>query len=222
MHEKDRCSNVYGEFGSFCHELLENYEKGKIKKEDLLKRYEDGFFDKITSFSLEKNDPTDKLYDFGYDYFSDINIDLSVTKPIYVEKDLCFKYKRYKFRGIIDLMYKDENGDLVILDHKTSEYPLTKGGAIKKGKISTMDGYTKQLCLYAYGVKQVTGQLPKKIGWNFIRAGQTYIIDITEEMVNNTMEWAVSVIKKIYETEEFEKKGGYIMCSKLCDFRDIC
>lgn len=222
QREKDIVGNVYSEFGSFCHKLLELYEKGVIHKHDLPSKYEDGFFDNITSFDIGKNDPTDKLYDFGYEYFTNINIDLSKIKPLYVEKNILFDYKGYNFRGIIDLMYRDENEGLIILDHKTSEYPLTKSGAIKKSKIKTIEDYTKQLCLYAYGVSKITGELPKKIGWNFIRTGDFYFITITKEMVIQAMDWAVSVIKKIYDTEDFTKSGGYIKCSKLCDFRNVC
>lgn len=164
----------------------------------------------------------DKLYDLGLNYFSDIDLDLENIKIVYIEKNVVFEYSGYKFRGIIDLMYEDENGDLIILDHKTSEYPLTKKGGIKKNKLKTMDGYTKQLALYALGVKLTTGRMPKYIGWNFIREGKTYLIPLTEQMISDTMKWAIKVIHSIYETEDFSRSDEYFMCSQLCDFRDEC
>lgn len=164
----------------------------------------------------------DKLYDIGLNYFSDVNLDAGNLNIIYVEKNVLFEYAGYKFRGIIDLMYKDENGDLIILDHKTSEYPITKKGRIKKNKQATMDGYIKQLAMYAYGVKNVIGQMPKYIGWNFIREGKIYLIPVTDKLISETMKWAKEVIEKIYKTEEFEKIGEYFMCGNLCDFRNEC
>lgn len=164
----------------------------------------------------------DKLYDIGLNYFSNINLDPNKLDILYVEKNILFEYGGYKFRGIIDLMYKDENGDLIILDHKTSEYPLTKQGRIKKNKQPMMDGYTKQLAMYAYGVKNIIGIMPKYIGWNFIRESKTYLIPVTDEIISNTMNWATGVIKKIYNTYDFAKNGEYFMCKNLCDFRDIC
>lgn len=213
---------MYGEFGTFCHKLLEEYERREVEKSDLVRKYQDEFFDNVTSFSISKNDPMDKLYDYGFSYFENVNLDIEKLNPIYIEKDIHFDFHGYKFRGIIDLMYKDNDGELVILDHKTSEYPITKKGMIKKSKSETMDGYIKQLVLYAIGVEKVVGKLPKYIGWNFIRAGQTYIIPLTTEMIDETTEWALNVIRRIYETEEFEKRGGYILCNKLCDFRNSC
>lgn len=202
--------------------LLEKYLKGEVDKSRLLSAFEDGFYDNVNAVVLSKNDPTEKLYEYGRSYFSNVNLVREQLRPIYVEKEILFKTGDYQFRGIIDLMYKNKDGELVILDHKTSEYPVGKNGNIKKSKAEMMDGYTKQLALYAHGVEQVLGIRPRYIGWNFIRANQVYKIELTDEMVKNTLLWTEDTIKTIYNCEDFQKKESYVMCSMLCDMRDNC
>lgn len=220
--EVEKKGNVYSQFGSFCHSLLEKYLKGELSREQLLPEYSNGFYDNVTEIIIDRNDPTEKLYEYGESYFHQCNIMAEHLKPIYVEKDIRFKVGKHDFRGIIDLMYEDKNGDFVILDHKTSDYPIGKNGNIKKSKESMMDGYIKQLALYAYGVGQVASKRPRYIGWNFIRANQIYKIELTDKMVNDTIEWVNNTINTIYACEDFQKKESYIMCTTLCDIRGHC
>ena len=220
--ECDKRENVYSQFGSFCHSLLEKYLKGELQKDQLVDKYEREFYDNVTEIIIDRNDPTEKLYSFGKEYFKSLNLVREKISPIFVEKNIEFKVGNYKFRGIIDLMYKNDNGDIIILDHKTSDYPVGKNGKIKKGKVEMMDGYTKQLALYAFGVEQLTHIRPKYIGWNFIREGKIYQIELTDDMINNTLSWVNNTIKAIYDCEDFQKKESYIMCTTLCDLRGHC
>ena len=195
------------------------YEKGQLSADNLSQYYEDNFYEQITSLSFGKNDPTERLYNAGYDYFCNVNIDKNSC--VMVEEDFVFNLKGRKFRGIVDLVLKDGD-DFIMLDHKTSEYPFTKKGAVKKSKTGQMDGYTKQLAIYAYGLKQCFNIVPKEIGWNFIREGKIYKMPLTDDIVNDAVDWAADTIDKIYNTTNFEKSGSFMMCSKLCDFRRLC
>jgi len=214
--------NIYAQFGTFCHKLLEYYFKGIYQKDELINIYERDFYDYVEDAITLKNNPTEKLYGFGYKYFSNINLDRDLIKPIYIEQEVKFKIDRYSFRGFIDLMHKDEKGSLIILDHKTSEYPVGKKGAIKKSKEQMMKGYTRQLALYAYGVEQSVGKRPEYIGWNFIREGKEYIIKLSDSIILDALNWATDIIRSIYRKEDFEKKESYIMCSVLCDSKRAC
>ena len=220
--ECEKKGNVYSQFGSFCHSLLEQYLNGTIERNQLADKYENGFYDNVTEIIINRSDPTEKLYNFGKEYFDNPNIVREIARPIFVEKNIQFMVDRYKFRGIIDLMFKDKEGKMVILDHKTSDYPIGKNGKIKKSKEEMMDGYIKQLALYAYGVRQLTGIKPEYIGWNFIRANQFYYISLTDEMIEDTLSWVKNTIQAIYDCEDFKKKESFIMCSTLCDMRDQC
>jgi hypothetical protein len=175
----------------------------------------------VTETVFGKNDPTDKMFDVGMKYFSNFEFDVSTVTPLYIETNIEFKVGKYPFRGIIDFMYRDNNGDIIMIDHKTSEYPIGKNGSIKKSKSEMMKGYTRQLALYCYGVEQVTGKRPKYMGWNFIK-GKPYKIPVTDEIIADAVGWATQTIKKIYETEEFNTTESYIMCSVLCDVRKQC
>ena len=220
--EVDKKGNVYGQFGSFCHSLLEQYLKGTIERDQLADKYAKEFYDNVTEITIDRNDPTEKLFRFGEEYFHNPNIVKEDFLPIFVEKNIEFMIDEHKFRGIIDLMYKNGEGDMVILDHKTSEYPVGKNGEIKKSKEEMMKGYIRQLALYAYGVQQLTKIRPKYIGWNFIRANKFCIIELTDGMINDTLSWVKNTIQAIYNCEDFQKKESYVMCSILCDMRGRC
>lgn len=220
--EVEKRGNVYSQFGTLCHSILERYLKHEITREQLLSTYEREFYDYVTEIILDKNDPTEKLYKYGEEYFRQCNIVVEHMKPIYVEKEIRFKVGDYDFRGIIDCMFKDKNGNLIVLDHKTSDFPIGKNGSVKKSKQSMMDGYTKQLALYAHGVQKTIGVRPHYICWNFIRANKFHKVELTDKMINDTLAWVGSTIKSIYDCDVFEKKESYIMCKTLCDLRGKC
>ena len=210
--------NDYGEFGSLCHKVLEKYFKGELPCE----RLTDYYIECFNNIFIAKNDRTEKLYGIGLNYFANYRKPIEIDKVIGVEKEVKFDFFGKQFIGFIDLIYQDINGNLIILDHKTAEYPFNKNGTIKKSKIKEFDFYKKQLYIYCLGVKKLYGRMPQKIGWNFIRDNKIELLDFNEDDYKDSCNWAINTINEIYNTEVFSKNESFFYCNKLCKYRDIC
>lgn len=214
--------NIYGQFGSLCHKALELYLKGEMPRGTILDYYIDNFNSYVEYSADDKYGTRDKLYRIGYEFFNNFKLDLSNCKIIGVEQKLEFDFYGNTFVGIIDLSYKDANGDLVILDHKTAESPFNKSGGVKKNKTDALLGYKRQLYIYCYGFYKRYGRMPKKIGWNFIRDNKVVLLDVDKKEYEDAISWARDTIVKIYKTEQFKKVDNYFYCTHLCQYRKIC
>ncbi|EXM38578.1 hypothetical protein RASY3_14825 [Ruminococcus albus SY3] len=214
--------NIYGQFGSLCHKILEMYLKGDMKKDEMLPYYMDNFDSSVEYLVGDKYGSRDKLYRIGYVFFENYMFDITDNKIIGVEQKLDFDFNGKTFIGIIDLSYKDKDGNIIILDHKTAESPFGKSGSVKKTKEKDLLFYKRQLYLYCYGFYKQFGRMPKKIGWNFIRDNKTVLLDVKKEEYDEAVQWATDTIRKIYETDSFKKVDNYFYCNNLCQYRNIC
>ena len=94
------------------------------------------------------------------------------------ELPLTFEHNGKIIEGIIDLLYKDKNGDWIILDYKTDK--LEKNQIKERAKI-----YEAQLATYALGLNKILGVTPKKIILLFLSADTTHEIIITKSHLQN-------------------------------------
>lgn len=212
--------NIYAEFGSFCHKILEQYCKQILSKDELLPYYIEYFDDFVTRNPWNES-TIEKLYDYGFNYFGEINFDPEKMDIIGVEQEFEIPIGNHKLKGFIDLLYQ-ENGDIIVCDHKSCEYPFTKKGTIKKGKEDKFDSFKKQLYLYSSFVKMKYGKFPKYLEWNFFRDSKMYRIEFDEDEYKSSVAWANEQIKNIYNTNDFEPNKSFFYCNNLCDFRGIC
>lgn len=217
----DKSKNIYGEFGGYCHKILEKYLNFELEKEELVPYYMEYFDDNVTSIVLSKYNPYDKLLEIGFNYFGNINLDPRKMDIIGVEQDFIVNLERYRFTGFIDVLYK-EGDDFIVLDHKSCEYPLTKSGAPKKSKQEELVSFKRQLYLYSLYVKEKYGKYPKYLEWNFFREGKLYRIEFDEQELQESIDWALNSIKEIYNTVEFKPHKSYFYCNNLCDYRNDC
>lgn len=193
-----------------------------MSKEAMLPYYIENFNMNVEYLVDDKYGSRDKLYRIGYNFFEKFDVDMTDCKIIGVEQKLEFDFFGKTFVGIIDLSYKDKNGDLVILDHKTAESPFNKSGGVKKSKENDLLFYKRQLYLYCYGFYQRYNRMPKKIGWNFIRDNKIVLLDVKKEEYEDAIAWAKETVASIYETEQFKKNDNYFYCTHLCQYRKIC
>ena len=126
--------------------------------------------------------------------------------------------------GFIDLLLRDKrDGKIVILDHKSTDYPFKADGGIKKKVEHSFDKYKKQMYLYAYAVKQIYNEFPKEMTWNhFKNGGKLATIPFIQSEYENTIEWVRDVLAKIENEEDFEPNENYFYCTNLCNFRRSC
>jgi hypothetical protein len=83
-----------------------------------------------------------------------------------------FTLDGYDFVGYIDLLLRDKrDGKIVVLDHKSTEYPFKLDGGIKKKLQDSFAKYKKQMYLYAYAVHEEYGEYPKEMTWHHFKDG---------------------------------------------------
>ena len=214
--------NFYATYGKFIHNILEKILKKEITVENGYDYYNDNFDNEVL-FDV-KESTREKYFYLGLDYFSILDFDwLSDYEILGVEKKCEFKIEGFKFIGYIDLLIRHkETGDIIIIDHKSSEYPLTKKGKVKKKKIKDYENYKRQLYLYSQQIFNEYGVYPKKISWNYFKEQKWLSLDFIKEEFEDSKKWVIDVIKDIYEEEDFIPNLDFFYCHNLCGFRNSC
>ena len=222
IEKRHGINNFYAEFGSVVHKILERIFKKELLLEDTLACYDEMFYSEIRSDISDQI--KNKYYWYGMEYFSDLDLSwISSFDVLGVEKEIRFNIDRHKFRGFIDLLLKDkETGNIIVVDHKSSEYPMTKSGNIKANKKSSFLSYCRQLYLYSNGVFEEYKKYPVSLMWNYFRNKKWLSVEFNESSRDDSKLWAIETIKKIYEEKDFLPKKNYFYCNNLCSFRDSC
>lgn len=220
----DRDDNFYGVFGSFCHELLEQILTKEITIDDAYIKYQEEFDDHLSVFDI-KDSTKEKYFYLGLSYFSNLTFDwLDQYEILGVEKEVRFQVDKYKFVGFIDLLIREKStGKIIVIDHKSSEYPLGKRGGVKKAKQKSYDSYKRQLYLYSKAVYEEYGQFPDVLAWNYFREEKWLDLPFIKNEYEESLKWAVDTIHKIKSDTEFPANIEHFYCKNLCGFRNnIC
>lgn len=215
--------NFYAEEGTFVHEILAMVFSGKLKVEDALQYYIDNYEDNVCY--KVKQSTMDKHYELLADYFANLDLDwLKDYEIIGVELEMKFELDGYEFIGYIDLLLRDKrDGKIVVLDHKSADYPFKKNGEIKKKSQQSFESYKKQMYLYCHAIHQAYGEFPKEITWNHFKdGGQFATIPFIQSEYEEAMKWFKDTIKTIEIEEAFEPSEDFFYCSNLCNFRHSC
>ena len=102
--------------------------------------------------------------------------------------------KKYKIMGIIDVIKKDFEGNISIVDYKTS----------KRYGNWLPDDYYRQLIIYALLYQEETGLTPKFAGIDWLRYDDVYFVAINDGVIKEAKE----LIKGIHD--EMKKRGDDI------------
>ena len=177
---EDRCDSCYTTLGTICHDTLEKFYEGKIKYEDMIEDYNDGFTTAITIADLKFNrSDEEKNKSIGDKYNENlIHFFQNHTKykhKILVEKPIVVNINGYVFVGYIDALYKDDEGYYHILDFKSSSIYTGKKLAQNSG----------QLILYSIGLYQMGVPLNMiKPQFNFLK-----YCTVKQELKNGTIKY---------------------------------
>lgn len=214
-------SSFYGDNGRAMHEVFDALVKGDVSFEDAPSLYLEKY-EAITS--TVKQDIMDKTFDTCINYLCNIDEDvLSGYEVVGSEIKLDFYICGYRFTGFVDLLLRDGNGDLIIVDHKSSDPFLKKNGEPYAKTKEQFENYVKQLSLYCFGINEIYGEMPTKIVFHhFKNDGRLTVISVNEKLIEDAVEWGISVIEKIFNDESFEAKPKTGFCYRLCDYRKDC
>ena len=216
-------SNYFAEIGSYVHQILAMVLNGELKKEDAYTYYKAHYNENI--FYMTKDSTMRKTNTVVSEYLSSLNFDWLINYEIIgVELEVDFMLGDYHFIGFIDLLLRDKRDNkIVVLDHKSSEYPFKQNGELKKKSEQSFSLYKKQMYLYCHAVKQLYGEFPKTIVWNHFKdGGKLAEIPFVEKEYNETIDWFSNTVSEINQEEAFDPNTDFFYCSNLCNFRNSC
>ena len=215
-------NSCFGQFGSYCHQILEKFAKGELKANELADYYKDNYTDNV-NLPFPPNSFVDleqKYYDIGLEYFEKFNIDLSPYEILGVEKKVEFEIDGKEFIGFIDLLLRDkQTGEITILDHKSATIKILKSGKISKSDQEHFEDFKRQLYLYSIPIIQEYGSV-SKLKWNMFRQGNYIEIPWKQEEYDATIQWAKDTLKMIENETEFRADPDEFYCRNLCSLKN--
>ena len=161
--------------------------------------------------------------DIGYELTEHLDNLGSFFKRIFVEnKYKLFSQEEYlidedhRFSGICDIILEDENGELIVIDYKTS-------------KSSSFSKYRRELCYYKLLVENVYGKTVSQVGVYFTKNDKLRLLEICDEenkrkyLNDDEIKEAVETMYKVrreINNENFPAKRQYLC--RFCTYRHIC
>lgn len=163
--KEDRCDSCYTTLGTICHDTLDRFYEGKIKYEDMIGDYNDGFTTAITIADLkfnrsdeEKNKSIGEKYNENLKHFFQNHT--VYDKKLLIEKPVVVNIGGNVFIGYIDALYKDDDECYHIIDFKSSS--IYTGNKLEEN--------SGQLVLYSIALHQMGIPLDKlKPCFNFLK-----------------------------------------------------
>lgn len=163
--EEDRDDSIYKVTGGISHDILEKYYTTQIPYDAMVEEFEDGWttaFD-IAELKFVRGDG-DRNKSIANKYYYDLKNFFSaherIKDRIDIEQFITVKIGEEYYQGYIDAKVTDANGNITILDWKTSS--IYKGDKAKNE--------CGQLVMYAMALHQQGVPYEKiRIAWNFLK-----------------------------------------------------
>lgn len=201
--EKDTEESTHGtsEFGSFAHEILEKYAKNELEEYELLPYYLEHYKEKVQSTMVLKladnfsRNFSELYFESGKKYFENFQGfgDLDVLEAEYEFDEVVDD--KFLLTGKVDLICRNTDGDLVIIDHKSKSKFKTK---------AERNEYSKQLYIYSFAVNRKYGEFPKYLKFNMFRNENPWVeFEFDENKYKETMQWVSDEVEEIENCTEF-------------------
>ena len=214
--------NYFAENGSLMHETIMKVLKGELELQDAPAYYIDEY---ENIYSKTKVSTMENTFNKCLDYLCTTDgLDTKRYEIIWVEEKISFRISKYIFTGYPDLVLRDKtNDEIILVDHKSSDYFFKKDGTVLKNQLESFNTYKHQMYLYCKWVYERFGKFPSKLVWNHFKdGGKLSIIPFNKDDYEETLDWAIKTIKKIYKDNKFKENKSYMHCYVLCEFRYDC
>lgn len=215
IKETEGENNFFAEYGSHIHSLLERFAKGELESYELSGVYKDEYQDAVKHPAPPNKyvDLNQSYYQAGLDYLNEFE-DFGEYEILAVEKEFFFQIDNIKIKGFIDLLVRDKDGNIHVIDHKSSDPKTAKSEKAKE--------YWKQMYLYSIHIKEKYGVYPAKLLLNCFRKGYWLSIDFDEKEVEKVKQWVLDTVDLIKKEEDFKPTINDFFCKFLCNFRNTC
>lgn len=198
--------------GSAFHEIMEKVNlmliKGQtVSKEDLAEITQDCY---NSMFDIEDNkEEFEEFKNNVENYYFKYS---QKRETLEAEYDFELFIDNYILNGSIDLIYRDSDGELVILDYKYAEYDENH-----------IDGYIKQSYIYALALSKIPeyGKLIKKAIIHFVLSDYEYEVEIDEDVLAQEFE-NIRVVSENIRNGIFEKEPEKVEECEHCSYRYFC
>lgn len=215
--------NFYASFGSLMHKVLERWYRGELgsNQESMISLYLK-LFPKYMDEHYIPGDMKTKYFMNGLTYLRGGVFAPPPSSIVGVEQQLEFKLGGYDFTGIIDLVYRNKDGTLTIMDHKSHSLKPRSRRKTPTKTDEELDEYLKQLYLYSYALEKLTDDKVSMLQFNCFKNRIIIAEQWSAEAQENAIDWAVSTIDTIQDTTEFVANPEFFYCRNLCGSRLDC
>ena len=141
----DRTDCIYGQEGSYSHDIIEKFYNKEIEHKDMVSEFEDSWnmSRNILDLKFNRND-VEKDKKIAERYYENLKLFFKNHIPLkydLVTEDFALvQFDDEVLQGYIDAWYQDENGDYHIVDWKSSsEFEVVKSGVISIKELNDID-----------------------------------------------------------------------------------
>ena len=194
---------------------MERYAKGEINLWDLTDLYQWEFDTAVPEKfpTVPFCDDMRKLYyEQGLNFLKNFS-GYSNKKILEVEHSFDHDIDDWIFTGVIDLVFEDEDGKLIIQDYKSkSKFKNKKEQA----------EYARQLYLYALHIKEKYGRYPDVLRFMMFRKNTIIDIPFNEASLEEAVGWARNTVAEIRDCWDFAPSCEEFYSENLCNHREYC
>ena len=223
---EEEASNAFAERGTLIHDLLDQWAKKILTKEDMLSEYERRYSQEVVTAwpkVLASKGYAKKAYESGIQFLENFDefegyIVVSAEEKFRINLPLTTGDNRV-FAGIVDMILQDEKtGEFIICDHKSKSL-----SSFKKDE----DKMYRQQLLYSTYIQQKYGSWPAANMFHlFNEAGVKMQRLFSKEQYDEAIEWATKQIKGMEEYSVLDwlvcKEKPDFFCWELCSARKAC
>ena len=209
----------YSTFGSFVHEIFRKYFNGECSKEDMLTEFISGFSDNVYGYRPQPS-TVEKYINSVVNYLE--NFHGFGLETVGVEKHVVFDLNGIKMQGYIDLIAKDDQDRLYVIDHKSRDLKPRSNRKKPTANDIELDDMLRQLYIYAGAIKEEYGRFPDFLCFNCYRNGEFIITPFDEARYNKVCEEVARDVELIMDEDRFCPSVEYYKCRFLCGFSNDC
>jgi len=151
-------------------------------------------------------------YNQGLEYLSNFP-GYADRKILEVEAQFEHDIDNWTFNGIIDLVFEDKDGRLVIQDYKSKSAFKSKREQAE---------YARQLYLYSLHTKDKYGRYPDILRFLMFRKNTIVDIPFDIKQFNEAVTWAKDTVREIRSCWDFSPSCQLFFSRNLCNHREYC